>query len=141
MPSPKKPAAKPKGKAPAKSKGGRPPFKFDLAVVKALAQVQCTDEEMAAALGCSHDTLERARKKDPKLAEAIEHGRATGRASLRRVQFKAALGGNATMQIWLGKQLLGQKDKQEVDNTSSDGSLRGGASSVVVYIPDNGRDK
>lgn len=30
------------------------------------------------------------------------------------MQLKAAEGGNVTMLIWLGKQLLGQKDKSEL---------------------------
>lgn len=37
-----------------------------------------------------------------------------GKRSLRRMQWKSAKGGNATMQIWLGKQLLGQTDKQDI---------------------------
>ncbi len=34
--------------------------------------------------------------------------------SLRRLQWKAAKENNVTMLIWLGKQYLGQTDKQEV---------------------------
>ena len=37
-----------------------------------------------------------------------------GKASLRRMQYGAANKGNVTMQIWLGKQYLGQNDKQEI---------------------------
>ncbi len=37
------------------------------------------------------------------------------------MQWKAAKAGNVTMQIWLGKQLLGQKDKSDV--TSGDQPL------------------
>jgi hypothetical protein len=33
------------------------------------------------------------------------------KASLRRIQWKLAEAGNATMCVWLGKQLLGQRDK------------------------------
>ena len=36
--------------------------------------------------------------------------------SLRRQQFKSAEAGNVTMQIWLGKQYLGQTDKVEENN-------------------------
>ena len=36
--------------------------------------------------------------------------------SVRRMQYRSAEEGNATMLIWLGKQYLDQKDKQEVDN-------------------------
>ena len=37
-----------------------------------------------------------------------------GKASLRRAQWKAAQDGNPTMLVWLGKQMLGQRDKQEI---------------------------
>ena len=40
----------------------------------------------------------------------------TGKMSLRRQQFKSAENGNVTMQIWLGKQWLGQTDKVESKN-------------------------
>lgn len=36
------------------------------------------------------------------------------RMSLRRYQLRAAEHGNVAMCIWLGKQYLGQSDKQEV---------------------------
>jgi len=42
-----------------------------------------------------------------------------GKQSLRRKQFEAAIKGNVTMMIWLGKQNLGQSDKQEL--TGKDG--------------------
>lgn len=35
------------------------------------------------------------------------------RIKLRQLQWKSAEAGNVTMQIWLGKQMLGQSDKQE----------------------------
>lgn len=38
---------------------------------------------------------------------------------LRAAQYKAAMGGNTTMLIWLGKQRLGQSDKNEL--TGKDG--------------------
>jgi hypothetical protein len=44
-----------------------------------------------------------------------ELGAQTGKASLRRMQFKAAEDGNVTMLIWLGKQFLGQKDQRHID--------------------------
>jgi hypothetical protein len=40
-----------------------------------------------------------------------------GKASLRRAQWKTALDGNPTMQIWLGKQNLGQRDNQDIAMT------------------------
>lgn len=85
--------------------------------IRSLASIQCTDEEIASVLGCSVDLLTNKNNKAVFL-EAKEVGQLSGKASLRRMQFKTAEAGNATMQIWLGKQYLGQKDKQDltVDN-------------------------
>ena len=47
----------------------------------------------------------------PEFAEIIEHGRSDGMLSVRRKQFEIMEGGNPTMAIWLGKQLLGQRDQ------------------------------
>ena len=41
----------------------------------------------------------------------MERGKAKGRISVRRMQMKMLEAGNATMGIWLGKQLLGQTDE------------------------------
>jgi hypothetical protein len=47
--------------------------------------------------------------------KAIEKGRATGKLSLRRRQIQIMEEtNNPTMAIWLGKQMLGQTDKQEI---------------------------
>ena len=81
--------------------------------IKNLASIQCTDEEIASVLGCSVDLLTNKNNREAFL-EAKEAGQLSGKASLRRMQFKTAEAGNATMQIWLGKQYLGQKDKQEM---------------------------
>lgn len=69
-----------------------------------LASIHCTMEEIAKIVNCSVDTLEN------RYSEVIKAGKAEGRASLRRMQFECAKTGNASMLIWLGKQLLGQKE-------------------------------
>lgn len=91
---------------------GRPRATFNIEEVERLCQFSPTDEELAAALEVSAKTIQR-KKADPKFAEAMERGKARGRMTLRRMQMKLASEGNATMQIWLGKQLLGQHDKLE----------------------------
>lgn len=91
---------------------GRPRKEIDLALVSQLAAIQCTDEEIAAAVGVCLETLIR-RKKEPEFLEALEGGKAKGRISLRRTQWKMAQQGNATMAIFLGKNVLGQRDKPE----------------------------
>lgn len=104
-------------KAEIEKKGGRPRFDFSdkLPLVRKLAGIQCTDEEIAAGLGCSQDTLARGRKREPDLDAAILDGRANGRMSLRRAQYRKAMEGNPAMLIWLGKQVLGQRENF-VDN-------------------------
>lgn len=88
----------------------RPQKQINAAQVRKLAAIMCTTEEMADILGCSKDTLER------RFAADIKKGRSQAKSSLRSAQFKKALRGNAIMQIWLGKQHLGQTDKPvEVD--------------------------
>jgi hypothetical protein len=117
---------KKKSKTPAKpkrEKAGQPPAEIDLAKVRELARFMFTDEELAVALGVCSKTLQRRRHDDPKFVQAIEEGHANGKKSLRAAQFQSAItNGNITMQIWLGKQYLNQKDKGEL-STTIDGHL------------------
>lgn len=120
-----------------KHPGGRPKIPIDWKVIDGLLRIQCTGEEIAGAIGCSYDTLER-RCKDEHGASFADYSvekRAGGRASLRRVQWQNAMGGNATMQIWLGKQVLGQVEKREY--TGKDGGpLRTEVTQVEKNIED-----
>jgi transposase-like protein len=99
-------------------KGGRPRFDFSdkIRLVRNLASIQCTDEEIAAGIGCSQDTLARGRKRDQELDAAIIEGRANGRMSLRRAQYQKAMDGNPAMLIWLGKQVLGQRERVDLED-------------------------
>ncbi len=110
----------------------RPRKRIDAAQVRRLASIGCTTNDIAYVVDCSKDTLER------RYAAAIEKGRAEGRTSLRRKQFALAMKGNGTMLVWLGKNLLGQRDRADV--TSGEGSLAAPAAKVVFYIPRNGRE-
>ena len=83
---------------------------IDLVELEKLCQLSCTDEEIAAWFGTSTRTIER-RRREPKFAEIMARGKAKGRISVRRMQMKLLEQGNATMGIWLGKQLLGQRDQ------------------------------
>lgn len=79
-----------------------------------LAEMCCSIEEVAAYFRTTVQTVRARLKKDP-LKTVWESGLARGRISLRRAQMQSALGGDRTMQIWLGKQLLDQKDKIDQD--------------------------
>src|SRR5690606_8397761 len=89
------------------SQMARPRKKIDPEQVRALAGIGCTHEEIAAVLKCSPDTLTR------RFADALKEGKQHAKASLRRMQWEAAKKGNVTMMIWLGKQMLGQRDQME----------------------------
>lgn len=91
---------------------GRPKKEIDYVTVEKLANIQCTQEEIASFLGISSRTLLR----DEKFRELFNKGRENGKMSLRRIQWKHAEK-SATMAIWLGKQYLGQRDNIEVSNT------------------------
>src|ERR1700686_2341241 len=84
--------------------------KIDLTELEKLSSLQCTDEEIAAWFGVTTRTLER-RRKVKKFAEVMEKGKAKGRISVRRMQMRLLENGNATMGVWLGKNILGQTDE------------------------------
>jgi len=90
------------------NKGGRPKLEIDGDLVEKLAGIGCPNKEIAAIVGCSVDTLDR------HFAEVIAKGRENGKTRLRKKQIEVALAGNVTMLIFLGKNMLGQADKQEI---------------------------
>ena len=96
----------------------RPKKEFKPEIIEALAACCCTFEEIAAYIQWDPATVYR-RMENPEsaFAKAYERGRANGRATLRRKQYELALKGNVTMQIWLGKQILGQNDTPQVQMT------------------------
>ena len=99
---------------------GRKPIEIDLDELQKLCSLQCTNEEIAAWFGCSVRTIEKYSKK-PEVAETMARGRAKGRISVRRAQMKLLEAGNATMGVWLGKQLLGQRDVTPIELTGAQG--------------------
>jgi hypothetical protein len=95
-------------------KAGRPKLEIDGELVEKLAGIGCPNKEIAAIVGCSVDTLDR------HFADVIAKGRENGKTRLRKKQIEVALAGNVTMLIFLGKNMLGQADKQEI--SGPDGS-------------------
>ena len=82
-------------------------------MLETLAGMMCTDEEMAAVLECTVETLQSESNKETFL-ECKKKGQNKGKASLRRLQFKAAEKGNTAILIFLGKQWLKQTDQVEI---------------------------
>ena len=99
------------------AKMGRPKIYVDWQKVDLLCKVQCTEEEIAAELDISVDTLYRRCLEEHKMtfAEYFAIKRKRGFSSLRAKQYDLAMNhDNATMLVWLGKQWLGQSDKHTV---------------------------
>jgi|TARA_X000000950_G_scaffold198320_1_gene238864 hypothetical protein len=88
-----------------KNKGGRPKVKVDTKIIENMASIHCTNKEIAEVLSISVDTLQR------NFPDILQKGRANGKAKLRRLQWQKAEEGNPTMLIWLGKQMLDQKEQ------------------------------
>lgn len=88
----------------------------DMEKLAKLAQLPIRAEDIGYVLGVSTDTLSRRIKEAHgcTFAEYLEQKRATIRYNLMAKQFEVALKGDKTMLIWLGKQYLGQSDKQDV---------------------------
>jgi hypothetical protein len=94
----------------ARPNAGRSPKPIDLAEVEILAACGGTDDEIGYRFDLERSTITRRRQNDKEFAEVVERGKARGRISLRRKQFELAMKGDRTMLIWLGKNLLGQRD-------------------------------
>src|ERR1700732_3227457 len=90
--------------------------RIDLVELEKLCLLQCTDEEIAAWCGVSTRTIER-RRLQKKFGDVMARGKAKGRISVRRMQMKLLQQGNATMGVWLGKQILGQADQISVGSS------------------------
>lgn len=102
-----------------KNLGGRPKTDISVKTFEGLCSINCTKDEMCGIFDCDEKTLTRWCKDTYGLgfSDVYKKKSASGKASLRRMQFKAAESGNVTMQIWLGKQYLEQKDKQDIEHS------------------------
>lgn len=89
------------------------PKKYDIDTVEVekLASYGCTNTEIADFFSCDESLIRKS------YSENLTKGRSQGKIRLRKMQWKSAEDGNVTMQIWLGKQVLGQAEKQEVTTT------------------------
>lgn len=87
---------------------GRPQIEIDEDLLLKLAEIQCTNKEIAYCLGVSIDTLKR------RFADLIDKGRSIGNMRLKRAMWKNAIDNeHAVMQIYLSKVLLGYRENSE----------------------------
>ena len=107
-----------------KKKNGRPPFELsdkDFEKLVNMIRIQCTRDEVCGIFGVTNKTLSGAiarRGEADSFSSLYKKHQDEGKASLRRSQWKAATENlNPTMLVWLGKQMLGQRDQVETRNT------------------------
>ena len=122
--------------AKAKNKVGRPTTEVDWKTVNTMCAIQCTGEEIAAVLDIHYDTLNAACNRDHEVnfSEYYKKKSQAGKPSLRRLQWKNAENGSVPMQIWLGKQYLGQEDKP--GDSGGNESLAEAMSKLADKLPD-----
>lgn len=103
------------------AKRGRPQKMIDQEQFEKLCGLQCTLDEFCCYFDCDDKTLEKWCKNTYKMnfSEIFKIKKGKGKISLRRKQFEVALSGNPTMLIWLGRNMLGQTDKYEIEQTVS----------------------
>jgi hypothetical protein len=111
-------------------KAGRNPIKIDLLELEKLCSLFCTHQELADWFGVSVRTIE-TRQKRPEFAAAMQRGRSKGSISVRRAQMKMLESGNSTMGVWLGKQMLGQREVVTNEHVG-----RGGGPIQITAKPD-----
>lgn len=94
---------------------GRPRTVINWDVFDNLCETFCTLQEIAGWFKCSEDTIQRAVKRQhgTTFEKYFNIASAPGKVSVKRAQFRAAVGGNVLAQIWIGKQYLGQRDQPQ----------------------------
>lgn len=79
---------------------------------------RATHETMAEILGVSTRTIEREMANDESpFCRAYKKGLGELKDRISQAQVREALKGNPTLLVWLGKQYLGQKDKQDIEHS------------------------
>ena len=93
-----------------------PTTEKDIKIFENLCAMQCTLEELSSAFSVDKTTLIKRIEEyfDENFSTIFKQKRQNGTISLRRAQWQTAIDKcNVTLQIFLGKQYLGQMDKPE----------------------------
>jgi hypothetical protein len=95
----------------------RPRKEINFDTLKKLCGIYCTKDEICSFFEVDEKTLSARIEEEygESFSDYYKKASAEGSASLRRKQFELALGGNVTMLIWLGKNVLRQSDRVLVE--------------------------
>lgn len=105
-----------------KNLGGRPRKEIDIAEFEGCCRILCTKDEICDIFNVDEKTLTAWCKRTYDglgFSDVYKKLSAGGKKSLRRYQFELAET-NATMAIWLGKNILGQKDETVIDHGNNE---------------------
>jgi len=108
---------------------GRPEKKIDWELVDRMLQANCSAKEIASHFNLHYQTFyERiAEKYNTNFTNYAASQRESGLAKLKLSQFEKATDnsskGNVQMLIWLGKNLLGQKETVSTENTVNENTI------------------
>ena len=96
----------------------RPTIQFDYDEIYEISKTHCSFMDMAKYFNVSEGTINNRYKEDTEFKIAVDKGRFEAIKGRRRRQIETAMDGNTQMLVWLGKQLLGQTEKVDVDQLS-----------------------
>jgi hypothetical protein len=106
----------------ARAGAGRKAAPIDLIGLEKLCAMHCSDEEIAGFFSVSVRTIQK-RRKQPEFGTVMRRGKAKGSISVRRAQMRMVEDGSVPMAIWLGKNVLGQRDTIAGVGMSQDGPV------------------
>jgi len=98
----------------------RPKANIDWDIVDSMLEADCEGTEIAARLCIHPDTLYNRCQEDHNMgfSDYLRQKKGSGNVLLKMAQFDSAIKDkNIPMQIWLGKQRLGQKDKIDTEHS------------------------
>ena len=100
---------------------GRPLTEIDNREFEGCCKILCTKDEICDIFSIDEKTLTAwcEREYGMGFSDTYKKLSANGKKSLRRKQFELA-DTNATMAIWLGKNILGQRDEVQIDHGNNE---------------------
>jgi hypothetical protein len=102
--------------------------------IEKMAMAGANGQQIAAAIGVHYDTLVNRYKEthSSDFSQYLQAKREKGNELLLRKQYEIAMTGDRTMLVWLGKQRLGQREKQDTDITTGGEKLN----EIKIIWPD-----
>lgn len=119
---------------------GRPKAIIEARQFEELCRMQCTQREICSVLGVTDKTLMKwcIETYGVPYSEAYNKYADFGKKNLRHIQYRMAEAGSERMAIWLGKQWLGQSDKQDIQIAEIEDTTR---TEIEDFLNDGGTNQ